>query len=126
MAHRRHIRIYIWPSEERTGATSRSQPSTHRTSVLALQIFSIQAWARYDYGAPIREDRALSPKYSEVKLQAAFLHSSPDFLVATRFGNGTVGAGTAFSSNPLIYTTALSASSGAHFYVVRQNSVGCV
>ncbi|EKM53444.1 glycoside hydrolase family 35 protein [Phanerochaete carnosa HHB-10118-sp] len=80
-------------------------------------------YTSYDYGAPIREDRTLSPKYSEIKLQAAFLHASPDFLVATRFGNGTIGFGTAFSDNPRIYTTALSSPSGAHFYIVRSNSV---
>ncbi|CAL1711293.1 unnamed protein product [Somion occarium] len=80
-------------------------------------------YTSYDYGAPIREDRTLSPKYSEIKLQATFLHASPDFLVATRFGNGTVGSGTAFSDNTRIYTTALSAPSGTHFYVIRQTSV---
>lgn len=72
----------------------------------------------YDYGAPIREDRTLSSKFSEIRLQANFLHASPDFLVATRFGYGTN-----FTSNPNIFTTALSAPSGAHFYVIRQNSV---
>ena len=81
---------------------------------------------RYDYGAPIREDRSLTPKYSEMKLQAGFLHASPDFLVATRFGNGTVGSGTAFSDNARIFTTGLSSPSGTHFYVVRQASVRCV
>ncbi|KAI0343743.1 putative beta-galactosidase [Trametopsis cervina] len=80
-------------------------------------------YTSYDYGAPIREDRTLSSKYSEIKLQANFLHASPDFLVATRIGNGTVGSGTAFSDNPRIYTTALASPSGAHFYFVRQNSV---
>ncbi|KAI0688987.1 glycoside hydrolase family 35 protein [Cytidiella melzeri] len=80
-------------------------------------------YTSYDYGAPIREDRTLSSKYSEIKLQTNFLHASPDFLVATRFGNGTVGSGTSFSDNSRIYTTALSAPSGAHFYIIRQNSV---
>ncbi|KIP05238.1 glycoside hydrolase family 35 protein [Phlebiopsis gigantea 11061_1 CR5-6] len=80
-------------------------------------------YTSYDYGAPIREDRTLTSKYSEIKLQAAFLHASPDFLVATRFGSGTVGSGTAFSDNERIFTTALSAPSGAHFYVIRQKSV---
>ncbi len=78
---------------------------------------------RYDYGAPIREDRTLSPKYSEIKLITNFLHASPDFLVADIIGNGTVGSGTAFASNPKIYTTAFGAPSGAHFYIIRQNSV---
>ncbi|GJE91462.1 glycoside hydrolase family 35 protein [Phanerochaete sordida] len=80
-------------------------------------------YTSYDYGAPIREDRTLSPKYSEIKLQAAFLHASPNFLVATRFGSGSLEEGTPFSDSPYIYTTGLSAPSGAHFYVVRQDSV---
>ncbi|KDQ55125.1 glycoside hydrolase family 35 protein [Jaapia argillacea MUCL 33604] len=79
-------------------------------------------YTSYDYGSPIREDHTLSPKYSELKLQAGFLHASPDYLLATRIGNGTIGSGTAFSDSPLIYTTALSSSTGANFYVVRQNS----
>lgn len=75
----------------------------------------------YDYGAPIREDRTLTSKFSEIKLQANFLHASPDFLVAKRFGRGL-----RYSSDPRIYTTALRAPSGAHFYIIRQNRVGCV
>ncbi|KAI0821239.1 glycoside hydrolase family 35 protein [Irpex lacteus] len=80
-------------------------------------------YTSYDYGAPIREDRTLSPKYSEIKLITNFLHASPDFLVADIIGNGTVGNGTAFASNAKIYTTAFGAPSGAHFYIIRQNSV---
>ncbi|EPQ55007.1 hypothetical protein GLOTRDRAFT_111095 [Gloeophyllum trabeum ATCC 11539] len=79
-------------------------------------------YTSYDYGAPIREDRTLSPKYYELKLQAGFLHASPDYLLATRVGNGTVGSGTAYSDNPRVYTTALSSSTGVHFYVVRHTS----
>ncbi|KAH8115249.1 hypothetical protein DFH11DRAFT_1726116 [Phellopilus nigrolimitatus] len=81
-------------------------------------------YTSYDYGAPIREDRTLTTKYSELKLQAYFLHASPDFLIAERFGNGTVGSGTAFSNNASIYTTALTSSTGVNFYVVRQTSNG--
>lgn len=108
------------------GGISPNRPFTPRLSAHTPVAFQLLTKHRYDYGAPIREDRTLSPKYSEIKLQAAFLHASPDFLVATRFGNGTVGSGTAFSDNPRIYTTALSAPSGAHFYIVRPNSVMCV
>ncbi|KAK7695246.1 hypothetical protein QCA50_002436 [Cerrena zonata] len=80
-------------------------------------------YTSYDYGAPIREDRSLSSKYSELKLQAGFLHASREFLVATRIGNGTVGSGTPFSDNNQIYTTALASPNGTHFYVIRQTTV---
>jgi hypothetical protein len=36
-------------------------------------------YTSYDYGAAIRESRALSPKYTEQKLQGLFIRSSPDF-----------------------------------------------
>ena len=128
MRPKRLTRICTWRLEAQTGETWLNQLSIPRMRFLPAAWCTASPYIlnRYDYGAPIREDRTLSPKYSEVKLQAAFLHSSPDFLVATRFGNGTVGSGTAFSSNPLIYTTALSSPSGSHFYVVRQNSVRLV
>ncbi|KZT23601.1 glycoside hydrolase family 35 protein [Neolentinus lepideus HHB14362 ss-1] len=79
-------------------------------------------YTSYDYAAPIREDRTLSPKYYELKLQAGFLHASPDFLLATRVGSGTVGSGTAYSDNAKVYTTVLKSQSGVSFYVVRQTS----
>ncbi|KAF8075232.1 glycoside hydrolase family 35 protein [Lyophyllum atratum] len=78
-------------------------------------------YSSYDYGAAIREDRTLSPKFDELKLQSYFLHASPDYLLVGRIGNGTVGQGTAYSTSPDIYTTHLnSPSSGANFYIVRQ------
>ncbi|GLB41552.1 putative glycoside hydrolase family 35 protein [Lyophyllum shimeji] len=78
-------------------------------------------YSSYDYGAAIREDRTLSPKLDELKLQAYFLHASRDYLVVGRIGNGTVGQGTAYSNSADIYTTHLnSPSTEANFYVVRQ------
>ncbi|KAJ7627198.1 glycoside hydrolase family 35 protein [Roridomyces roridus] len=78
-------------------------------------------YSSYDYGAAIAEDRTPTPKLDELKLQAHFLHASPDYLLVGRVGNGTVGSGTAFSSSSDIYTTALeSPASKATFYFVRQ------
>ncbi|KAG6812051.1 hypothetical protein H0H92_004635 [Tricholoma furcatifolium] len=78
-------------------------------------------YSSYDYGSAIREDRTLTPKLDELKLQASFLHASPDYLLVGRIGNGTVGDGTAYSTSADIYTTHLnSPSSGANFYIVRQ------
>ncbi|KAI0783038.1 glycoside hydrolase superfamily [Abortiporus biennis] len=75
-------------------------------------------YTSYDYGAPIREDRTLSPKYSEIKLQATFLHSSPDFLIATSSTNGT-----SITTNSGIYASVLQSPTGVGFYILRQNSV---
>lgn len=123
------IEDYCRPLVVRIGAISLNQVFILRMISFILSgsyIFTVLV--SYDYGAPIREDRTLSPKYSEIKLQSLFLHASPSFLVATRFGNGTVGSGTAFSNNTAIYTTALSVSGtgainsqagGGNFYVVR-------
>ncbi|KAF5354886.1 hypothetical protein D9756_005306 [Leucocoprinus leucothites] len=78
-------------------------------------------YSSYDYGAAIREDRTLSPKLDELKLQSYFLHASPDYLTVGRIGNGTVGAGTAYSDSVDIYTTHLhSPTHGTNFYIVRQ------
>ncbi|KAG6815930.1 hypothetical protein H0H93_008784, partial [Arthromyces matolae] len=73
------------------------------------------------YGSAMREDRTLTPKLDELKLQASFIHASPDYLLVGRVGNGTVGQGTAYSTSSDIYTTHLnSPSTNANFYVVRQ------
>ncbi|KAJ7772210.1 glycoside hydrolase family 35 protein [Mycena metata] len=78
-------------------------------------------YSSYDYGAAIAEDRTPTPKLDEIKLQAYFLHASPDYLLVGRVGNGTVGLGTAYSTSPDIYTTNLeSPASRANFYFVRQ------
>ncbi|OJJ42774.1 hypothetical protein ASPZODRAFT_2119056 [Penicilliopsis zonata CBS 506.65] len=43
-----------------------------------------EGYTSYDYGAAIAEDRTISrPKYGEMKLQAQFLQSSPDYLTSS-------------------------------------------
>ncbi|KAF7360949.1 putative beta-galactosidase A [Mycena sanguinolenta] len=80
-------------------------------------------YSSYDYGAAISEDRTPTPKLAEIKLQAYFLHASPDYLLVGRVGNGTVGSGTAYSASSDIYTTNLeSPVSKANFYFVRQST----
>ncbi|KAJ6453970.1 glycoside hydrolase family 35 protein [Mycena sanguinolenta] len=80
-------------------------------------------YSSYDYGAAISEDRTPTPKLAEIKLQAYFLHASPDYLLVGRVGNGTVGSGTAYSTSADIYTTNLeSPASKANLYFVRQST----
>ncbi|KAJ7488693.1 glycoside hydrolase superfamily, partial [Mycena galericulata] len=77
--------------------------------------------ASFLYTPAIAEDRTATPKLDEIKLQAYFLHASPDYLLVGRVGNGTVGLGTAFSNSTDICTTNLeSPASKANFYIVRQ------
>lgn len=65
----------------------------------------------------------MTPKLDELKLQGYFLHASPDYVLAGRIGNGTVGLGTAYSDSPDIYTTHLhSRQTKANFYFVRQRT----
>ena len=46
-------------------------------------------YTSYDYGASIRENRALSPKFDELKRQGLFLRSSPEFRKTDWIGNSS-------------------------------------
>lgn len=75
------------------------------------------AYTSYDYGSAIREDRMLDrEKFSELKLQAHFITSSPAYLVAVP-GNET---NTSYVSTGEITTTPLVAESSS-FYVTRHS-----
>ncbi|THH16529.1 hypothetical protein EW146_g4124 [Bondarzewia mesenterica] len=64
-------------------------------------------YTSYDYGSAIAENRALTTKYSELKLQGLFLRSSPNFYKTDWIGNS--------SSN------AVSTSNNAAFIVLLRN-----
>ncbi|KEP45521.1 glycoside hydrolase family 35 protein [Rhizoctonia solani 123E] len=74
-------------------------------------------YTSYDYAAPISEDRSLTPKYSEIKLQSLFLHATPHYHLAGRISNDT-----AHASLPYIFTTHLATPAGQNLYIVRQTS----
>ncbi|KAG8680861.1 hypothetical protein FRC08_015999 [Ceratobasidium sp. 394] len=76
-----------------------------------------KVYTSYDYGAAISEDRSLTPKFSEIKLQALFLHASPNYHFA-----GRIGTGTGFTNSDQIFTTNLATLSGQSFYIVRQTT----
>ena len=75
----------------------------------------------YDYAAPLREDRSLTPKFNEIKLQSHFLHASADL-----FTTSIVFAAVGHTDNADIYTTYLQGQNGTGFYVFRQNTNRCV
>ncbi|KAF2227033.1 putative beta-galactosidase [Elsinoe ampelina] len=76
-------------------------------------------YTSYDYGASIAEDLTVArEKYSEIKLQANFLHASPAYLVATPQNQGRNIPG--FSNNAQI-NVIQSITDTTNFYVVRHS-----
>ncbi|KAJ7483000.1 glycoside hydrolase family 35 protein [Mycena galericulata] len=79
-------------------------------------------YTSYDYGAPISESRALTPKYDELKLQGLFVRSSPDFYKTDWVADSRSGLPDTVASNPDVFVTLLrNPDSQAGFYIVRQN-----
>ncbi|PSS38131.1 hypothetical protein PHLCEN_2v38 [Hermanssonia centrifuga] len=78
-------------------------------------------YTSYDYGASIRESRALSPKFDELKRQALFLRSSPDFRKTDWIGDSTTSIpGVAVNDSAAFVTFLQNPDTGAGFYIVRQ------
>lgn len=77
-------------------------------------------YTSYDYGAAIRENRVLSPKYDELKCQGLFLRSSPEFRMTDWIGDTSTG--NVVINNPAAFVTLLqNPESGTRFYIARQN-----
>ncbi|KAI0092324.1 glycoside hydrolase superfamily [Irpex rosettiformis] len=80
-------------------------------------------YTSYGYGASIRENRALSPKFDELKRQGLFLRSSPEFRKTDWIGDSTTGIPGVNISNPAAFVTLLrNPDTGAGFYLVRQTN----
>lgn len=78
-------------------------------------------YTSYDYGSVIKEDRTITrEKYSELKLEATFIQSSPGYLTATPGNRST----SIYSDNPDITVTPILANStsDASFFVVRHTN----
>ncbi|CAE6453872.1 unnamed protein product [Rhizoctonia solani] len=73
-------------------------------------------YTSYDY-ASARQDRSLTAKYSEIKLQALFLHATPHYHLAGRISTDATHA-----SLNYIWTTHLSTPKGQNLYIIRQTS----
>ncbi|TRM65792.1 glycoside hydrolase family 35 protein [Schizophyllum amplum] len=77
-------------------------------------------YTSYDYGSPIAENRMLTAKYDELKRQAMFLRSTPDFYKTDWIADSSTGLDVAFDA--AIYTTLLeNPDSQARYYIVRHN-----
>ncbi|KAI1378420.1 glycoside hydrolase family 35 protein [Hypoxylon crocopeplum] len=78
-------------------------------------------YTSYDYGSVVSEDRTITrEKYSELKLQATFLQSSPGYLTAIP-GNSSTSI---YSDNPDITITPMlgNTTDDASFFVVRHTN----
>ncbi|KAM5536288.1 hypothetical protein V8D89_010065 [Ganoderma adspersum] len=78
-------------------------------------------YTSYDYGSSIRENRALTDKFDEVKRQGLFIRSSPQFLKTDWVGNSSVGIpGVALNGSAGFVTSLRNPDSGTWFHVTRQ------
>ncbi|KAF7307336.1 Beta-galactosidase [Mycena indigotica] len=76
-----------------------------------------QGYTSYDYSAPIDEQRQITAKHAELKLQSLFLRSFPDFYMTDLVvvDNSTVSK---------VYATHLkNPAQGSSFYIFRPNNV---
>jgi hypothetical protein len=73
----------------------------------------------YDYGASIRENRALSAKFDELKRQGLFLRSSPEFRKTDWIGDSSTG-GVSVNESAAFVTFLRNPDSSTGFYIARQ------
>ncbi|KIJ54226.1 glycoside hydrolase family 35 protein [Sphaerobolus stellatus SS14] len=75
-------------------------------------------YSSYDYGGGINENRVLTPKMPEMRLQGLFLRVSRELLSANLIANGTN-----YTTNSIIHTAELrNPETNAGFYFIRHNS----
>ncbi|KAJ3010139.1 hypothetical protein NUW54_g2579 [Trametes sanguinea] len=78
-------------------------------------------YTSYDYGSSIRETRALSPKFDEVKRQGIFLRSSPEFRKTDWIGDSSTGIPGVNVSNSAAFVTLLkNPDTDTGFFITRQ------
>lgn len=77
----------------------------------------------YDYGSPIRENRALSDKYDELKRQGLFLRSSPEFYKTDWVGDtDSTMPGVTVNGTGVYVTYLRNPDTGSGFYITRQTN----
>ncbi|CCA67250.1 probable beta-galactosidase [Serendipita indica DSM 11827] len=93
------------------------------TTELCVQI-GIRRRNMANYGMQaLREDRTITPKFSEIKVQSYFLHASPAYMTSDWVGAGSQTTGASFSDSSNVYTTVWrDPQSGTSFYTVRQTT----
>ena len=83
-------------------------------------------YTSYDYGGSIRESRALSPKFTELKFQGLFLRSSPEFRKTDWIGDSSTGipgvtVESVGSGGSAFVTLLRNPDTGAGFVIARQS-----
>ena len=80
-------------------------------------------YTSYDCGSRVREDRALSPKFDELKCQGLFLRSSLEFKKTDWVGdsNSTMH-GVTVNGTGVYVTYVRNPDTGSGFYVTRQTN----
>ena len=93
-------------------------------NILSIPVFCARLtriYPSYDYGAAIRENRALSDKYDELKRQGIFLRSSPEFRKTDWIGDTSTGIPGVTLNNSAAFVTLLkNPDTGAQFFIARQ------
>ncbi|KAH9915075.1 glycoside hydrolase superfamily [Fomitopsis serialis] len=80
-------------------------------------------YTSYDYGSPIRENRALSDKYDELKRQGLFLRSSPEFYKTDWVGDTSTTIPDVTVNGTGVYVTYLrNPDTGSGFFIARQDN----
>ncbi|KAI0352573.1 hypothetical protein OH77DRAFT_1523159 [Trametes cingulata] len=80
-------------------------------------------YTSYDFGASIRETRALSAKYDEMKRQGMFVRSTPAFRKTDWIGDSNTGIpGVRLSTGDAFATLLRNPDTGAGFVVTRQTN----
>ena len=75
----------------------------------------------YDYGAAIRENCALSPKFDELKHQRLFIRSSLEFHKTDWIGDSSMG-GVSVNGTRAFMTFLHNPDSPTGFYIMRQKN----
>lgn len=78
------------------------------------------AHTSYDYGASVQENRMLSAKYTQLKIQAMFIRSSPEFYKTEWIGDSVTSLPNA-TNNAAAYATLMeNPDTSAGFWITRQ------
>ncbi|KAL5524689.1 hypothetical protein ACEPAF_9834 [Sanghuangporus sanghuang] len=76
-------------------------------------------YTSYDYGSSLTENRLLTSKFDELKRQALFLRSSPDFYKTDWIGNSSSTAVNVSNSDAFVVLLS-NPDTGSNFYIARQ------
>ena len=95
--------------------------ATRSVSIYAREPRGLTYNISYDYGAAIRESRALSTKHDELKRQGLFLRSSPEFRKTDWIGDSNSGIpGVSVNDSAAFVTLLQNPDTGTGFYILRQ------